>query len=115
MHQKWKNNCRQRRSSSPSTSRSSRSSSSTESPPPQNPQVPIVPNAPQAPEAPLLPALHIPPLNWSHFKCKYLGKPDEDAEAHSPRTNDWMDTHGFQDLVKVQRFCLTLTWETRLW
>ena len=26
-----------------------------------------------------------------------------------------MDTHGFQDNVKVQRFCLTLTGEARLW
>ena len=30
-------------------------------------------------------------------------------------TNDWMDTHRFQDNVKVQRFCLTLTGEARLW
>ena len=28
---------------------------------------------------------------------------------------DWMDTHDFQDLVKVQRFCLTLVGEARLW
>ena len=26
-----------------------------------------------------------------------------------------MDTHGFQDHIKVQRFCLTLTGEARLW
>ena len=26
-----------------------------------------------------------------------------------------MDTHGFEDHIKVQRFCLTLTGETRLW
>ena len=78
--------------------------------PPQNPQIPIVPNAPPALVAP-----HIPPLNWSHFKTKYSGKPDEDAEAHLLRTNNWMDTHGFQDHVKVQRFCLTLTGEARLW
>ena len=38
-------------------------------------------------------------LNWSHLL----------------RTNDWMDTHRFQDNVKVQRFCLTLTGEGRLW
>ena len=31
------------------------------------------------------------------------------------RTNKWMDTHGFQDHIKVQRFCLTLTGEARLW
>ena len=83
-------------------------------PAPQNPQIPIVPNAPQAPEALHLPALHIPPSNWSHFKPKYSSKPDEDAEAHLLRTNDWMDTHGCQDHIKVQRFCLTLTGEARL-
>ena len=36
-------------------------------------------------------------------------------EAHLLRTNDWMDTHRFQDNDKVQRFCLTLTGEARLW
>ena len=30
-------------------------------------------------------------------------------------TNDWMDTHRSQDNDKVQRFCLTLTGEARLW
>ena len=30
-------------------------------------------------------------------------------------TNDWMDTHRFQEDIKVQRFCLTLTGEARLW
>ena len=60
--------------------------------------------------------LHMPPLNWSHFKPEYLGKPDEDVEAHLLRTNDWM-THmnGFPDHIKVQRFCLTLVGEARLW
>ena len=29
--------------------------------------------------------------------------------------NDWMDTHKFPDQVKVQRFCLTLVGEARLW
>ena len=74
-------------------------------PPNQNPQNPppslnpFVPNAPQVPEV-----LHMPLLNWSHFKPKYPGKPDEDVETHLPRTNDWMDTHRFPDQVKVQRF-----------
>ena len=31
------------------------------------------------------------------------------------RTNDRMDTHEFPEHVKVQRFCLTLVGETRLW
>ena len=54
-------------------------------------------------------------MNWSHFKPEYSGKPDEDVEAHLLRTNDWMNTHDFPDGVKVQRFCLTLTGEARLW
>ena len=54
-------------------------------------------------------------INWSHFKPKFSGKPEEDAEAHLLRTKDWMDTHRFQEDDKVQRFCLTLTEEARLW
>ena len=34
-------------------------------------------------------------LSCLHFKPEYEGKPDEDAEAHLLRTNDWMDTHAF--------------------
>ena len=56
-----------------------------------------------------------PPLNWSYFKPEFSGKPEEDAEAHLLRTNDWMETHNFPDEAKVQRFCLTLTGEARLW
>ena len=52
-------------------------------------------------------------INWSHFKPEYSGKPD--VEAHLLRTNDWMNTHDFPDGVKVQRFCLMLTGEPRLW
>ena len=29
--------------------------------------------------------------------------------------NDWMETHNFPEEAKVQRFCLTLTGEARLW
>ena len=85
-------------------------------PPDENPQNlppllnPFMPNAPVAPAVP-----QRSQLNWSHFKPKYAGKPDEDAEAHLFRMNDWMDTHKFPDKVKVQRFCLTLVWEARLW
>ena len=57
----------------------------------------------------------MPPLNWSHFQLEFLGKPDKDAEVYLLRMNDWMDTHSFQDNDKVQRFCLTLTGEARLW
>ena len=68
------------------------------------------------PDAPIAPGvLQRPQLNWSHFKPKNAGKPEEDAEAHLLRMNDWMDTHDFQDQVKVQRFCLTLVGEARLW
>ena len=56
-----------------------------------------------------------PPLNWSHFKPQFSGKPEDDAEAHLLRTNDWMETHAFLEAVKVQRFCLTLVGEAMLW
>ena len=45
---------------------------------------------------------------------EFAGKPDEDAEAHLLRMNDWMNTHAFPEAVKVQRFCLTLVGEPRL-
>ena len=54
-------------------------------------------------------------LNWSNFKPEFSGKPDEDAEAHLLCSNDWMIAHHFIDSVKVQRFCLTLLGEARLW
>ena len=46
---------------------------------------------------------------------KFSGKPEEDAEAHLLHSNDWMNAHCFNDDVKVQRFCLTLLGEARLW
>ena len=54
-------------------------------------------------------------LNWSHSKPDFSGKPEEDAEAHLLRTNDWMTTHDFPEDQKVRRFCLTLFGEARLW
>ena len=36
-------------------------------------------------------------------------------EAHLLHSNDWMNAHGFDEDIKVQRFCLTLLGETRLW
>ena len=54
-------------------------------------------------------------INWSHFKHELAGRPKEDAEAHLLRTNDWMRTHNFDEDMKVQRFCLTLLGEARLW
>ena len=54
-------------------------------------------------------------LNWSNFKPEFSGKPDEDAEVHLLCSNDWMNAHHFVNGVKVQRFCLTLLGEERLW
>ena len=54
-------------------------------------------------------------VNWSNFKPEFAGKPEEDAEAHLLCMNDWMWTHNFEENVKVQRFCLTLLGEARLW
>ena len=54
-------------------------------------------------------------LNWSNFKPDFSGKPDEDAEAHVLCLSNWMNAHHCVDGVKVQRFCLTLLGEARLW
>ena len=54
-------------------------------------------------------------LNWSNFKPEFTGKPEEDAEAHLLHSNDWMETHCFEEGIRVQRFCLTLLGEVRLW
>ena len=54
-------------------------------------------------------------LNWSYFRPEFAGKPEEDAEAHLLRTDDWMETHDFPEDAKLRRFCLTLTGEARLW
>ena len=54
-------------------------------------------------------------LNWPHFKPKFAGRLEEDVEAHLLCTNDWMITHNFPNDVKVQRFCLMLVGEARLW
>ena len=56
-----------------------------------------------------------PVLQQQHFKPEFSGKPDEDAEAHLLCSNDWMNAHHFVNCVKVQRFCLTLLGEARLW
>ena len=54
-------------------------------------------------------------LNCSNFKPEFSGKSDEDSEAHLLHSNDWMNTHHFVNGIKVQRFCLTLLGEARLW
>ena len=87
-------------------------------PPPQasNPMQPQNPPAnPPNPMQPQAPQIQMPQLNWSYFKPEFSGKPEEDAIAHLLRTNDWMETHNFPEETKVQRFCLTLTGEARLW
>ena len=76
------------------------------------PQGPQQPTAPQAAQQPAQPMVH---LNWFHFKPKFSGKHDKDAEAQMLHTNDWMNAHHFVEGVKVQRFCLILLGEARLW
>ena len=80
-------------------------------------QHPTPPSAadPAAPQAPQQPGQQITHLNWSYFKPESSWKPDEDAEAHLLCTNDWMTAHHFVKGIKVQRFCLTLLGEDRLW
>ena len=73
---------------------------------------PADPAVQQAPQQPAQPVVH---LNWSHFKPEFSGKLDEDAEAHLLHANDWMTAHHFVEGVTVQRFCLTLLGEARLW
>ena len=74
------------------------------------------PPAPAAqPRGPPAQPAHMPQFNQSHFKPEFAGKLDKDGEADLFRTNDWMDTHDFSEYVKVQRFCLTLVGEARLW
>ena len=108
-----------------------------------DPQVPppayLTVSAPPAPAGPAPPALLVPDppvpapgqpvlqvpaapqahvgyqLNWSHFRPEFTSKPEENAEAHLLHTNDWMNPHNFPGNVKVQRLCLTLVEEARLW
>ena len=88
---------------------------------PAGPPLPIpnqpVPNQP-AQMQPALAAsqiIHQQVLNWSHFKPEFAGRQEEDVETHLLYTNDWMITRNFPQAVKMQRFCLTLTGDARLW
>ena len=81
--------------------------------PPSPPAQPVVTPAQSA--IPSVQPGPMPQFNWSHFKLEFTGKPYEDEEAHLLGTDDWMDTHAFPEGVKVQRFCLTLVGEARLW
>ena len=82
---------------------------------PQQPAVPQVPQQLAGPQAPQQPATQMVHLKWYNFKPEFSGKPDEDAEAHLLHTNDWMNMHHFIEVVRVQRFCLTLSGEAILW
>ena len=46
---------------------------------------------------------------------EFSSKPEEDVEAHLVKTDDWMETHNFQEVAKVHRLCFTLAGEARLW
>ena len=82
---------------------------------PNPPPSPADPPEPQVLQQPVQPAQQVIHMNWSHFKPEFSGKPEEDAEAHLLCTKDWMNTHHFVKDTKVQRFCLTLLGEARLW
>ena len=84
-------------------------------PPNPPPNLPNPPPNPPNPMQPQNPPFQVPQFNWSYFKPEFSGKPEEDAVVHLLRTNDWMETHNFQQEAKVQRFCLTLIGEARLW
>ena len=85
------------------------------------PQHVPAPNAPPPPADPALPQVLQQPgqelvhLNWYYFKPEFSGKHGKDAEAHLLCTYDWMNAHHFVEGVKVQRFCITLLGEARLW
>ena len=58
-------------------------------PPPPVPAPPAPAPDQPAPQAPAAPQAHVgQQLNWSHFRPEFTGKPEEDAEAHLPCTND---------------------------
>ena len=88
-------------------------------PAPPPPVIPLVVPPDPLMQLPVPPAQPIQPttmpqLNWSHFKPEFVGKPDEDAEAHLLRTNNWMDTDASPEADKVQILCLTLVGEAIL-
>ena len=81
----------------------------------QQPQQHVAPQGPQQPLA-VPPNVQQPILNWSHFRPEFACRPEEDAEAHLLCTNNyWMNIHNIPVDLKVDRFCLTLVGEARLW
>ena len=65
---------------------------------------PNQPNQPNQVQNLLITMVQQQQLNWSYFKPEFSGKPEEDAEEHLLRTNDWMETHNFPNNEKVRRF-----------
>ena len=82
-------------------------------PAPNPPPAPA--QAPQAPQAISTRTAIGTLIHFSYFKLELSGKPDEDTEAHLFCMNNWMNVHHFNEGVKVQRLCLTLLGEARLW
>ena len=80
----------------------------------QAPPVPQVPHAPQILQTPQKSVLHMPPLNCLTL-CPNFLENQMKMQLCIYLDKCWMDTHRFQDNDKVQRFCLTLTGEARLW
>ena len=88
-------------SPSSSTCSSTVPSTATYSSKPAGPLQPV-PNWPQALlHQPAPQIIHQQMVNWSHFKPEFAGTPEEDTEAHLLHTNDWMQTHSFEENVKV--------------
>ena len=54
-------------------------------------------------------------LSWPHLKPEFSWKLNEDAETCLLRISLYMDIQAFPEGVKVQRFCLTLLGEAKLW
>ena len=61
-------------------------------PGPKAPLIPEAPQVPQEPQAPQQPALHIPQINWSHFKSEFSGKPRRRCTSTFTQ-NKWLDRH----------------------
>ena len=77
---------------------------------PEAPQVPWIALQPVTPQV-----AQEPPLNWSHFRPEFAGKPEKVVEVYLLHTNDWINLHNILEGLKVNRFHLTLVGEARLW
>ena len=70
---------------------------------------------PQAPQQSAQPAQQVVHLNWSYLSQNFQENLRRMQKPIYFCTNDWMNAHHFIEGVKVQRFCLTLLGEARLW